>query len=182
MGKLQVFALIVWVLTGHQVHADFSIKNVSDVPHSIDEIKEAKLWITGQYDDPVCALNLQTIVAAIYDQVEASRQPHLEFWNHGQPSGPAIAITIRSAIASVDQQPPRCAASISYQFVYFGMAHDGPQARIIYAESPNTLRIAPSDAMALGSSEKGISEEVASALNEIIDEVRRVRDRPAGQQ
>jgi hypothetical protein len=112
-------------------------------------------------------------VAAIYDQVEASTQPHLEFWNNGQPSGPALAITIQSAIASVDKQPTRCAASINYQFVFFEAAHAGPQARIIYAESPNILKIAPSDALAFASSEVGISGEVASEIKRIMNEVGR---------
>jgi hypothetical protein len=48
MRKLSAFALIVSALIGYQAHADFSIKNFLDVPHSIDQIREAKLWITGQ--------------------------------------------------------------------------------------------------------------------------------------
>jgi len=148
---------------------EFSVKSFPGVPQSIDEVKEAKLWLSVADEDPNCAINTQTMIDRFYDTAVANQHPRLSFAEGGRPVGPAIVITIRTTRISYGLEPLRCLASLSYQFAYFEDYHDAPQARIIYRELANFFAKAPADSAAPGGDvSRGFSAKVGSQVASII--------------
>ena len=164
--------LVLLALTAslHRALADeFSVKSFPGVPQSIDEIKEAKLWLSVEDEDPNCAINTQTMIDRFYNTAVANQHPRLSFAESGRPTGPAIVITIKTTRISYGLEPLRCLASLSYQFAYFEDYHDVPQARIIYQELANSFARAPADSVAPGGDlSRGFSAEVGNMVEAII--------------
>jgi hypothetical protein len=148
---------------------EFSAKTIPGVPQSAGEVKEAKLWVWVQDEDPNCAVNIDRMVETFSSVAEANKHPRLSLWNNGQPKGPAIAIAVTTTRVSYGSEPLRCLASLSYQFAYFEEYHATPQARIIYQELPNLLMKAPADSVAPGGDmSRGFSAEVGRGVVAII--------------
>ena len=148
---------------------EFSVKSFPGMPQSIDKIKEAKLWLAVEDEDPNCAINTQTMIDRFYNTVVASQHPRLSFAEGDRPTGTAIVMTIKTTRISYGLEPLRCLASLSYQFAYFEDYHDAPQARIIYQELANSFARAPADSVAPGGDlSRGFSAEVGNAVAAII--------------
>src|SRR5262245_25456185 len=124
---LKVFILLLSAIPLQSAMADeFSAKSFPDAPQSVSEVKEAKLWIWIQNEDPECAVKTDRMVETFHDVAVANEHPRLSLWDNGQPKGPAIAIAVKTARISYGWEPLRCLASLSYQFGYFEEYHGAP--------------------------------------------------------
>src|SRR3954469_2714860 len=75
---------------------EFSVRSFPGTPQSIDQVKEAKLWLSVEDEDPNCAINTQTMIDPFYNTAVASQHPRLSFAEGGRPTGPAVVIAIRT--------------------------------------------------------------------------------------